>query len=216
MNIKVLIADDHILFRNGIRMLLEKESDIEVVGETGDGFQTLKQALEQSVDILLLDLSMPGMPSPRVVETLVEKKPHLSIIVLTMHEDEYYLQELFRIGAKAFVLKKSSSTDLLQAIRAVYRGGQYIDPALADKVISPYVGKKTSGQNGRLGLLTKREQEIVKYLAYGHTSTEIAEIFSLSSRTVETHRASIMAKLELNSRAGLVRFAIDNGLMKLI
>lgn len=214
MGIRILIADDHALFRSGLRILLEKESDIEVVGETGDGFETVKRATQEDMDILLLDLSMPGLAGPKIAEAVLEKRPQLAIIVLTMHEDEYYLQELFRIGVRAFVLKKSTGTDLLQAIRSVYRGGHYIDPALAGQVISPYVGKSSPENTGRLGLLTQREHEVCRMLAYGHTSAEIAEILSISPRTVETHRTNIMSKLELKGRAELVRFAIDNGLMK--
>jgi two-component system, NarL family, response regulator NreC len=214
MSIRVHLADDHALFRSGLKVLLEKESDIEVIGETGDGFETVKAVAELDLDILLLDLSMPGMSGPQVAEIAIENKPHLSIIVLTMHEDEYYLQELFRIGVKAFILKKSSGTALIQSIRSVYRGDHYIDPALADKVISPYVGKPSKKTKGRVGLLTQREQEICRHLAYGHTSTEIADILSISPRTVDTHRGNIMSKLDLNNRAELVRFAIDNGLMK--
>ena len=214
MSIGVLIADDHAVFRSGLRALLEKESDMKVVGETGDGFDTVKAAIDEKIDILLLDISLPGLPGPRVAEAVLEKRPGLAIVVLTMHEDEYYLQELFKIGVRAFVLKKSSGTDLLQAIRTVYKGDHYIDPVLAGKIISPFVGSPSSGKSDRLGILSRREQEVCRLLAYGHTNSEIAEKLIISERTVETHRANIMAKLDLKSRVELVRFAIDNGLME--
>jgi len=216
MPIRILIADDHAIFRSGLRALLEKEDDLEVVGETGTGHDTIRAATDREVDILLLDISMPGLPGPRVAETVLQERPKLSIVVLTMHEDDYYLQELFKIGARAFVLKKSTGTDLLRAIRAAYGGEHYIDPALAGHVISPYVGGPRKGkERGRLGLLTSREQEVCGLLAFGHTNVEVAEKLFISERTVETHRANIMAKLGLKSRAELVRFAMDNGLVKL-
>ncbi len=216
MSIRILIADDHAVFRSGLRALLEKEADLEVVGETGDGLATIKAVDQQEIDVLLLDISMPKLSGPRVAEAVLKKRPHLAIVVLTMHEDEYYLQELFKIGARGFVLKKSTGTDLLQAIRAADRGEQYIDPALASHVISSYVGRQSTGKaQGRLDLLTPREQEVCTLLAYGHTNAEIAGKLFISERTVETHRTNLMAKLDVKSRAKLVRFAIDNGLVKL-
>ena len=210
-----MIADDHAVFRSGLKALLEKEADIEVVAETGDGFATVKAVCEHDVDVLLLDITMPGMPGPRVAESVLKKCPHLAIVVLTMHEDEYYLQELLKIGARAFVLKRSTGTDLLQAIRAAYRGEQYVDSALAGHVISSYVGRRPTKATGRVDLLTPREKEVCTLLAFGHTNAEIAVKLFISERTVESHRNHLMGKLNLKSRAELVRFAIDHGLLKL-
>lgn len=215
MTIRVLIADDHAVFRSGLRALLEKESDVEVVGETGDGFATVEAVDRRDVDVLLLDISMPRLTGPKVAEAVLKKHPHLAIVVLTMHEDEYYLQEMFKIGVRAFILKKSTGTELLQALRAAFRGEQYVDPALASYVISSYVGKNADKKPGRAEGLTPREKEICTFLAYGHTNAEIAQKLFLSERTIETHRTNLMAKLDLKSRAELVRFAIDNGLLKL-
>ncbi len=216
MTIRILIADDHAIFRSGLKALLEKEEDLQVVGETGTGFDTIKAVEKLPVDVLLLDISMPGLPGPRVAETALQKRPKLAIVVLTMHSDEYYLQELFKIGARAFVLKQSTGTDLVQAIRAAHRGDRFIDPALADCVISSYVGRPAKkGKTGRLDVLTSREREVCALLAYGHTNAEIAKRLYISERTVETHRNNIMSKLDLQSRAELVRFAIDQGLLKL-
>ena len=214
MAIQVLIADDHAVFRSGIRALLEKEPDIHVAGETGSGIDTLQAVDNLKFDILLLDITMPGLPGPRVAEQALKKRPSLAIVVLTMHEDEYYLQELFRIGVRGYILKKSTGTELVQAIRAVFRGDNYIDPALAKLVISPYVGKSVAKGATRLDVLTMREQEVCRLLAYGFTNAEVAEKLFISDRTVETHRTNIMNKLDLRSRAELVRFAIDNGLLK--
>lgn len=215
MPIRILIADDHAVFRSGLRALLEKERDLEVVAETGDGFATVDAACQGEVDVLLLDISMPGLPGPKVAEIVLSKRPRLAIVVLTMHEDEYYLQELFKIGARAFILKKSTGTEVLQAVRAAYRGEQYVDPALAGYMISSYVGKHCGNKKGRHELLTPREKEICTLLAFGHTNAEIAQKLFISERTVETHRNNLVAKLDLKSRAELVRFAIDNGLLRL-
>lgn len=214
MTIRVFIADDHAVFRTGLRILLEKETDIDVVGETGSGPDTLDALEKCTADVLLLDINMPGLSGNRVAQEILKKRPAPAIVILTMHEDEYYLQELLRIGVRGYVLKKSTGTEVLHALRAAYRGDTYIDPALAGLVISPYVGRAHAKKNSRLDLLTQREKEVCTLLAYGHTNTEVAEKLRISDRTVETHRNNIMGKLDLKSRAELVRFAIDNGLLK--
>jgi DNA-binding NarL/FixJ family response regulator len=197
-------------------MLLEKEPDLQVVGETGNGFDTIRAIAETDLDVLLLDVAMPGLPGARVAEEVLKSKPDLAIVVLTMHEDEYYLQEFFRLGVRAYVLKKSTGTDVAQAIRAAQKGKQYIDPALTDLVISSYVGRQTTKpKTGKVDILTPREMEVLTLLAYGHTNAEIADKLCISERTVETHRTNIMSKMEFRSRAELVRFAIDNGMLKL-
>ena len=216
MPIRIFIADDHAVFRSGLKMLLEKEPDLQVVGETGNGFDTIRTVKETDLDVLLLDVAMPGLPGARVAEEVLKCKPDLAIVVLTMHEDEYYLQEFFRLGVRAYVLKKSTGTDVAQAIRAAQKGKQYIDPALTNLVISSYVGRPTTKpKTRRVEIMTPRELEVLTLLAYGHTNAEIAERLSISERTVETHRNKIMVKMEFRSRAELVRFAIDNGLLKL-
>jgi DNA-binding NarL/FixJ family response regulator len=215
MSIRVLIADDHAVFRSGLRALLEKEADITVVGETGTGLDTIHTVSKAPPDVLLLDISLSDIPGSKVAEAVLKEHPQLAIVILTMHEDEYYLQEMLKIGVKGYMLKKSSGVDLVQAIRAAYRGESYLDPAMAANVIDSYVGAgKKRKKNDRLDLLTRREQEICGLLAFGHTNGEIAGKLNISERTVETHRVNILSKLELKSRAELVRFAIDNGLMK--
>lgn len=216
MSARILIADDHAVFRSGLRALLEKEKDLQVVAETGDGFATLEVLEAEAIDILLLDITMPKLTGPQVAERALKLNPRLAIVVLTMHEDAYYLQELFKIGVRGFVLKKSTGTDLLQAMRAAYRGDQYVDPALASHLVSSFVGTRAGkASQGRLDALTPREREVCTLLAYGHTNGEIATRLHISERTVESHRNHITAKLDLRTRADLVRFAIDNGLLKL-
>jgi len=188
---------------------------MKIVADVGDGFEAAREAIKRDIDVLLLDISMPGLTGPRVAETVLREKPHLAIVVLTMHEDDYYLQELFRTGVRGFVLKKSSGQDLIQAIRAAHRGEHYVDPSMAGRVISSLTSDAGRESSERLAELTRREREVCTLLAYGHTNAEIAEQLAISDRTVETHRANIMTKLGVKSRAELVRFAIVHGLLEL-
>lgn len=214
MAIRILIADDHALFRSGLRALLEREPDFEIAGETGSGVDTLCAMENMRVDVLLLDISMPGLSGSKVAREVLMQRPSQAVVVLTMHEDEYYLQELLKVGVRGYLLKKSTATEVVQAIRATYRGDTYIDPALAKLLVSPYIGRPASRKAERQTTLTPRENEVCTLLAYGHTNAEVAEKLFISDRTVETHRTNIMAKLGLKSRAELVRYAIENGLLK--
>ncbi len=216
MKIRVLIADDHAILRSGLRALLEKASDIEVVAEAANGFEAVKAAADNQIDVLILDLSMPGLCGSRVAETVVREQPRVAIVILTMHEDSYHLQELFKIGVRGFVLKKSSGTNLLQAIRAAYRGESYVDPLLAGRMVSNYAGGSSRDNSDRVDTLSPREQEVCTLLAYGHTTPEIAAKLSISERTVESHRSNISAKLGLKTRAEIVRFAMEYGLLRLV
>jgi len=213
MPIKIIIADDHAMFRKGVRSFLEKEIGIEIVGECGDGFETLKLIEEKKPDVVILDISMPGLPANKVVEEITKKFPKLAIVILTMHEDEYYLKEFLKLGVKAFVLKKSTATELINAIRKANSGGSYIDPSLSDILIPSYIG--TSPKKIKASIpLSKRELEILKLLALGYTNEEVSKMLFISKRTVEAHRSNIMNKLQLKNRAELVRFAIDNDIIK--
>ena len=212
MPIRIIIADDHAVFRSGLRAFLEKEGDFKIVGESGDGFETIKLVSEKDVDVLLLDISMPGLHTSKVAKEILEKYPHIAIIILTMHEDEYYLQEFLKIGVHAFVLKKSTGTNLIIAINEVFKGNHYIDPALSNYIVSSYTGYPDK-KAGKMSHLSKREQEVLKLLVLGYANSEIADKLFISKRTVETHRTNIMSKLGLKSRVELVRFAIDNKLL---
>ncbi len=214
MKIRIMIADDHTMFRSGLRALLEKASDIEVVAEAENGFDALKCVADNQLDVMILDLSMPGLCGSRVAEEVIREHPRVAIVILTMHEDSYHLQELFKIGVRGFVLKKSSGTNLLQAIRAAYRGESYVDPLLAGQMVSKYAGLPAGGKNDRVDALSPREQEVCTLLAYGHTTPEIAAKLSISERTVESHRANISGKLGLKTRAEIVRFAMEYGMLK--
>jgi len=213
--IKIIIADDHIVFRNALRVLLIQEADFEVVAEAGNEAETLDAVYGHEVDVLLLDMSMPpGMAGPRVARSVLRKKPDLTIVVLTMHDDRYYVKDMFQIGARAYVLKKSPETELFQAIRTAHAGQPYIDSVLVGEAVSNFTGVSTAPkEDPGLDLLTPREQEVCRLLAYGHTSGEIAKVLNISERTVQSHRGNLMEKLELRGRAELVTFALNNGLL---
>ena len=215
MSIRVVVVDDHAVFRSGLRALLEQEPDIEVLGEAGEGHSALELLEQNTVDVVLLDISLPGLSGTRIAELMLKRCPRIAIVMLTMHEDEYYLQECFRLGVRGYILKKSTGTDVVSAIHAAFRGDIYVDPALANLIVSPYVGVNTKKEEGRLGLLSQREQEVCGLLAYGFTNNEVANKLCISPRTVETHRINIMNKLGLKTRAELVQFSIDHGLFKI-
>ncbi|MBI4612385.1 MAG: response regulator transcription factor [Planctomycetes bacterium] len=214
MPIRILVADDHAVFRNGLTALLAKESDLEIVGEAATAGDTIRAAMETEADVLVLDIGMPGQSGVAAAAAISKRRPKLAIVILTMHEDEDYLQEMLKIGVRGYVLKKSSGEDLLQAIRTAYRGARYIDRGFADTLVSASVAGQPTGSPDRLGQLTRREREVCEMLAYGHTNAEIAENLHISERTVETHRSNIMNKIDAKTRAEVVRFAIDHGLMK--
>jgi two-component system response regulator NreC len=213
MTIQVHISDDHGVFRSGLKALIEKEEDLAVVGETGNSFDTLRWFTEHEADVLVLDINMPGPPTSEVAREVAANHPKTAVLVLTIHSEEYYLREFLNLGVKGFMVKTSTGNEFIEAIRMVHKGKTYVDPSMSKYLVSNYVGKPLKS-GGRLDVLTKREQEVCTYLATGHTNAEVAEALSISKRTVETHRASIMTKLELKTRAELVRFAMENGLLK--
>jgi len=214
MGIKIIIADDHEIFRNGLKAFLEKEKDIKIIGESGNSDETINLVLNDDVDVLILDISMPGLPAGKVVEDILQNKPGLAIIILTMHEDEYYLQEMLKKGVRGFVLKKSSGTNLVNAIIQVNEGNYYIDPTFTGYLVSSLTGTE-SFKRKKMSQLTKREIEILKLLALGHTNSEIADKLFISKRTVESHRSNILSKLELKNKAELVRYAMENRLISI-
>lgn len=215
MTTKLFIADDHAIFRHGLKSFLEKEVDMRIVGEAGDGQATLRALREQPVDVLILDINMEGPQVSEVIAAAREIQPKLAIVILTMHEDEFYLREVFRVGAKAFVLKKSTGRELVDAIRAVNQGGTYVDPALSHLLVSAYFTPAPAKRKGEPGPnLTKREREVMQLLGHGFTNDEVGQKLFISKRTVETHRANIKQKLGLKTRAELVRYAMAKDFIK--
>jgi len=209
--IRVHITDDHGVFRSGVRALLEREEDMEVVSEAADSDSTLTQVAEYRPDVVLLDVSIPGKGALKVARELLEANPKLAIVVLTFHDEEHYLKEFMRLGAKGFVLKTSSGTELIDAIRKAIRGEEHVDASMAKYLVANYIGRPRR-EDDPLSVLTMREREICGHLAAGRTNAEIAETLNISRRTVETHRAAIVSKLGFRSRAELVQFAVEHGL----
>lgn len=204
--VRVLIADDHALVRSGLRALLEAQADIEVVGEAEDGVVVVQSCHRLRPDVVVMDLTMPGQGGISATEDIQRECPDTKVIVLTMHDDEAYVRMARLAGAAGFVLKKSLATELIRAIRAV-RAGKTHFPATE---LPPL--RKTGA--APLDLITGREREVLALIALGHTTGEIARRLHISEKTVETHRAHIGEKLSLRTRADLVRFALEHGLLK--
>ena len=207
--IRVLLAEDHLTVRHGVRMLLDAQPDIECVGEAGDGQAALRLAQELAPDVVLMDVTMPEMNGLKATERLCETCPGARVVALTRHTDRGYMQQLLRAGAAGYVLKQSDPAVLLQAVRAVAAGGDYLDPAIAGKAISGFFGRR-GGSVGEV-YLSDRETEVLRLIALGHSNKEIAARLSLSVKTVEAHKANAMRKLDMTSRIDIVRYAVLQG-----
>ena len=213
--VRVLIVDDQAIVRDGVRMILEAQPDIEVVGEASDGREALEAARHLSPDVVLMDIAMPGMNGLEATAAIKQELPDVQVLVLTMHEDYEYFFELLRSGASGYVLKGASSSDLVSAIRAVHQGGVYLHPALAKNLVSDYVKQMEPGEDrARYDGLSDRERQVLKLVAEGKTSQQIADELFLSVNTVQTHRSHIMEKLGLHNRTDLIRYALRKGLVE--
>jgi two-component system response regulator NreC len=209
----VLIVDDHAVLRSGLRMLLEAQPDMSVVGEAGDALGGLDLARSLQPDIVLLDVTMPGQGGLDTLPALRRSAPSSRVLVLTMHDDEGYLRRALQSGAAGYVLKKAADSELIAAIRAVARGEMYVHPALTSSLLRDFLPESAPPTTDPWLGLSEREREVLTLVALGHTSAEIGERLSLSAKTVETYRARGMDKLGLRSRAALVRFALSRGLL---
>jgi len=213
--VRVLLADDHAVLRSGLRLLLTNQNEYEVVGEASTGTETLDLAVQLQPDLILLDLSMPALGGLEALPTLRKLVPSARILILTMHDDPQYLRQALKHGASGYVLKKAADAELLSAMRSVLRGEVYVHPSMT-RILLEDMLPNSQGSNieNAWSSLSDREQEVLKMVALGHTSAEIADQLSLSAKTVETYRARGMEKLGLRSRAALVRFALQEGLIK--
>jgi len=218
LKIRVLLADDHAIVRAGLRMILAAEPDMSIVGETADGESALRMTEETHPDVVVMDISMPGMSGLDGVRRVKESVPDTQVVVLTMHEDQRYFFQALEAGASGYVIKGAAPIELLTAIRAVREGEAYFCPSLAKQMLNDYLRRADTGgekEKDALGKLSDREKEVLKYIAEGKTGREIAAILYLSPNTVERHRANIMDKLGLHNRAELIKFAIRKGLVTL-
>lgn len=212
MTTTILIADDHAVLRAGLRMLLDAQPELQVIGEAGSGGEVLSMAAQLQPNLILLDLSMPGLGGLEVVSLLRRSLPSARILILTMHDDESYVRQALREGASGYLLKKAADNELLDAIRVVMRGEVYIYPSLTRTLLEDIL--PTNIDDNPWASLSEREQEVLLLVARGHTSADIAEKLSLSSKTVDTYRARGLEKLGLRSRAALVQFALTQQLLK--
>lgn len=210
--IRVLIADDHVVMREGISFLLEAEPDIQVVGQASDGQEAWEKARQLKPDIVLMDITMPGISGLEATRQLRAALPETQVLVLTMHEGDEFFFRMLQAGASGYVLKGASSDELLNAIRAVYRGGVYLYPTMAKKLLTDYMSRPSTEQSS-YDDLTPREREILTLIAQGLTNREIAAKLVISVNTVGTHRQNIMEKLDLHNKSELIKYAIRKGLI---
>jgi len=214
--IRILLTDDHTLFRQGIRTLLSAEPDLEVVGEAGNAMDSVAAARQLHPDVVLMDIGMAGMSSFEATRQIRKERTNTKIVFLSMYDDEDYLAECVEIGANGYVLKDSPADQLVTAIREVHRGGSYLSPRLLTRLVD---GFREQGNNAvrqpRFGTLTKREREILKMLAEGRSVKEIASEFDLSVKTVEAHKFNLMRKLDIHNKAQLVQYAIQKKVIRL-
>ncbi|RME85306.1 MAG: DNA-binding response regulator [Caldilineae bacterium] len=211
--IRLLLADDHAVMRSGLRLLLDAQPDMETVGEAENGFQALTLAKQLNPDVVLLDLTMPGVSGLRILSELQRLLPQPRVLILTMHADEGYLREALRLGADGYVVKSAADQELLTAIRAVMRGEVYVHPSLTRTLLQDILPAPEPGADP-WDLLSQREQQVIRRVARGFTNREIADALHLSVKTVETYRARAMEKLGFGSRAELVAYAARRGLLE--
>jgi DNA-binding NarL/FixJ family response regulator len=211
VSVSLLIADDHGIVRGGLRALLDRQPDLEVVAEAADGAEALEQALALRPDLCILDVAMPKLTGLQVARELKSQAPGMQVLMLSMHDDERYLFEALRAGASGYVLKREADHDLLDAIRAVMRGEPFLTNSAQRSLVRDWMADSNAGPSEPL---TPREQEVLKLIAEAHTNREIGEILHLSEKTVESHRGNLLRKLGMRDRVELVRYAIRRGLIE--
>jgi two-component system response regulator NreC len=215
VNIKILLADDHKIVRDGLRTLIEKENGMEVVAEAEDGRSAVKQAKKLLPDIVIMDITMPDLNGIDATRAIIEEAPRVKVIALSMHSDRRFVSGMLEAGASGYLLKDSAFEELATAIRAVVANQIYLSPKIADIVVRRFVSKSASTERSAFTELTKREREVLQLLAEGVSTKEIAGRLNLSVKTVETHRANIMGKLDIHTISELVKYAIREGLTSL-
>ena len=210
MTVRVLIVDDHAVVRSGLKLVLESGDGIDAVGEAGTARDAIFEARSLKPDVILLDVVMPDQSGIEIIPTLLKENPATKVLVLSMQDDPRYVREAFEAGAAGYVLKEAADTDVVAALREVASGGRYVHPALGARLVAAEAADRKRAEQDPL---SDRERDVLRLLALGHTNQEIAKMLYISVRTAETHRAHIMQKLRLQSRAELVRHALEHGLL---
>ena len=213
-DINLLLVDDHQVVRTGLRMLLEGQPDMNIVGEADCGLQALEKANELTPDVIVMDITLPDITGIEATRQIKEAHPEIAVVALTIHEDEQYFFEMLQAGASGYVPKRAAPEDLITSIRAAYAGEIYIYPSLAKALVADFLGRSSQGtEKESLDGLTSREQEVLSLLAEGRSNDEIGDALNISKHTVARHRENLMRKLELHSRSELVKYAIRKGLI---
>lgn len=215
MAIKCLIVDDHTLFREGLRRVLEGEPDLQVVGDAADATQGLEKVRELRPDVVLMDIGMPGMSSFEAARLMGKESPGSRLIFLTMYEDEEYLLQCLDVGASGYILKDAPAPRLIGAVRDVYQGRKYLSPQVLGKLVDDFRARSQSRGQSRGATLTPREREVIKMIAEGNSVKEIANLLGLSVKTVEAHKFNLMRKLDIHNKAQLVTYAIQKKIVKM-
>jgi DNA-binding NarL/FixJ family response regulator len=211
---KIVIAEDHTILREGLRMLLSSNPDLDVVGEAQDGLEAIRAAEAFKPDLILMDLSMPRMNGMGAIQEIKKQCPSTKILVLTVHKTEEYILATLKAGADGYVLKDATHSELMLAIEHIFSGKSYLSPGISEKVIEGYLeGRKTIKSSTSWDTLTQREREILKMIAEGYKNKDIADYLCISAKTVEKHRANLMKKLDLHSASSLTAFAMEKGLI---
>jgi DNA-binding NarL/FixJ family response regulator len=210
-SLRVLLADDHVTVRHGLKLLIDSQPDMKVVSEASDGNAAVQRTLELKPDVVVMDISMPGMNGLVATRTLKAARSGTAVVTLTRHGDDAYLQELLRAGVSGYVLKQSAPSELLQAIRAAAAGGQYLDSSLTSRVTAGFLGKDGKKTTKSGAALSERESAVLRLIASGYSNKEIAARLSLSVKTVEAHKANAMRKLDLAGRIDIVKYAVLQG-----
>jgi DNA-binding NarL/FixJ family response regulator len=211
---RILLADDHAVVRRGLRLVLDAEPDLEVVAEAGDGAQAVERALDDDVDLVVIDISMPRMTGLQAARELHRRRPSVRILILSMHQNEQYLYEALKAGASGYVLKTVADRDLVEACRAAVRGESFLYPGAMTPLIRDYLKRALNDEPLRAEPLTSREQQVVKLIAEGYSNKDIADTLVISEKTVERHRANILDKLGMHDRVEITRYAIRRGLIE--
>lgn len=213
---RVLIAEDHTIVRQGLSALINRQPDMRVVGEAQDGKEAVEKTKELCPDVVLMDIAMKHMNGLEATARIKKMVPEVKVLVLTMYENEEYIFQILRVGASGYLLKEAPMTELVAAIKAVNKGESYLSPSISKKVIEDYIRRAEMGEKSGIDdILSDREREILQLIAEGHTYDGIASILCISKKTVETHRANIMEKLNIHDKVGLVKYAIRKGLIRL-